>query len=73
MNDKVKHKATPAEPFATPGMYGRITRTSEDGRLRITPAYRGNPAMAFCEWGEGDESFTTWERLQDLQPVGKKK
>lgn len=72
-NDKIRHKGTPAEPFATPGAYGRITRTRDDGPLRITPAYRSIPAMAHCEWGEGADAYNTWERLADIQFVGKKK
>lgn len=71
-SDRVKHRGKPAEPFAQAGAQGRITRTAEDGRLRITPAYRGSPAMAHCEWEhEVHGTFHTWERLQDLQVLGK--
>lgn len=71
MNDKVRHRFTPAEPFATPGAQGRITRTRDDGPLRVTPAYRGAPAMAYVQW-TADEPYYTWERLADLVPAGGK-
>lgn len=62
----VRHKGTPAEPFAQPGMLGRITAT--DNGYRITPAHRGIPALAHCIWTHetlGD--FCTWELLSSLQ------
>jgi hypothetical protein len=68
VNDKVRHRGTPAEPFATPGMYGRIVRSREDGPLRVTPAARGIPAQAYVDWGD----FCTWEKLSDLMPAGGK-
>lgn len=68
--ERVKHKGTPAEPYATPGMYGVVTRTDND-RPRITPAYRGSPALAHIAWGEGSDTFHTWERIADLIPLGK--
>lgn len=71
-DNKVRHVSKPAEPFAQQGAYGRITRTREDGPLRITPAARDIPAMAHVEWGEGPDAFTTWERLSDLVRLGKK-
>jgi hypothetical protein len=64
MSDKVKHKRTPAEPWAKPNEQGTITRTYPDGPLRITPAGNGAPAMAHVSWNDG--SFSTWERLCDL-------
>lgn len=67
VNDKVRHVGKPAEPFAAVGAHGHITRTREDGPLRITPAARGIPAMAHVDWGD----FCTWERLSDLIEVGK--
>lgn len=73
MNEKVKHRSKPAEPFAQPNSYGRITKTREDGALRITPASRGIPAQAYVQWGDGKDAYFTWERLADLQPVGKRK
>lgn len=69
MNERVKHRGTPAEPFAQPGAYGLITRTHPDGPLRITPAYRNIPAMAFVSWQDGE--YATWERLADLIPASK--
>lgn len=75
-SDRVKHRGTPAEPFAQPGAYGRVTRTDpsdEKSRLRITPADRGIPAMAHVMWGEGEGEFPTWERLKDLQFLKKGK
>ncbi|AEJ92227.1 hypothetical protein SEA_YEET_164 [Mycobacterium phage Yeet] len=63
-NDKVRHRGKPAEPFAEVGAHGRITRTKEDGRLRITPKGHGLPAMAYVSWKDGE--FFTWERLADL-------
>lgn len=71
-NDKVKHVGKPAEPFAPIGAFGHITRTRDDGPLRITPAYRAIPAMAHVEWGDGPDAFYTWERLCDLIRLGKK-
>ncbi|WPH57823.1 hypothetical protein [Mycobacterium phage WXIN] len=73
MNDRVKHRGTPAEPFAQAGLHGRITKTREDGALRITPASRGIPAQAYVAWGDGADAFFTWERLADLQFVGKRR
>lgn len=61
----VRHKGTPAEPFAQQGMLGRITAT--DNGYRITPAHRGIPALAHCQWTHetlGD--FCTWELLSQL-------
>jgi hypothetical protein len=67
ITEKVRHRSTPAEPFARPGAHGRITRTHTDGPLRVTPAHRGIPAMAHVEWPLDDEaSYFTWERLADL-------
>lgn len=63
MNDKVRHRGTPAEPWAKPGEHGVITRTATDG-LRITPSGNGAPAMAHVSWSDGE--YTTWERLCDL-------
>ena len=70
--DKVRHIGKPSEPFAQYGAYGRITRTSEDGNLRITPAARGIPACAHVAWGDDDGVFYTWEKLSDLIEVGRK-
>ena len=71
-SDRVKHRGKPAEPFAQAGAQGRITRTAEDGRLRITPGRRGLPGMAFVEWEhEVHGTFHTWERVADLQFLGK--
>lgn len=72
MNDRVRHVSKPAEPYAPVGAYGRITRTRDEGPLRITPARRDIPAMAHVQWGEGTDSFCTWERLADLVRLGKK-
>lgn len=68
MNERVRHRGTPAEPYATPGAYGMVTRTDHD-RPRITPAYRNIPAMAFVSWQDGE--YATWERLADLIPASK--
>lgn len=62
MNDRVKHKSTPAEPWAKPNEHGTITRNHPDGPLRITPAGNGAPAMAYVQW----DDYATWERLADL-------
>jgi hypothetical protein len=70
--DKVKHRSKPSEPFAQPGAHGRITRTREDGPLRITPASRGIPAQAYVHWGDEDGGYHTWEALSDLIVVGKR-
>lgn len=72
MIDKVRHRGKPAEPFAPVGAFGHITRTREDGPLRITPAANGIPAQAYVQWGAGDQAFYTWERLSDLMQVGKR-
>ena len=62
----VRHKGTPAEPFAQQGMLGRITAT--DNGYRITPARRGVPALAHVQWThEVHGDFCTWEVLHDLQ------
>lgn len=64
----VRHKGTPAEPFAQQGMLGRITAT--DNGYRITPAHRGIPALAHCQWTHetlGD--FCTWELLSQLTVI----
>lgn len=68
ITEKVRHRSTPAEPFGRPGAHGRITRTREDGPLRVTPAHRGIPAMAHIAWegGEPIGEYHTWERLTDL-------
>lgn len=74
-NDRVKHLGTPAEPFATPGMYGVIAPVNpadEKSRLHITPASRGIPAQAYVQWGDGKDAFFTWERLTDLSFIKKK-
>lgn len=54
INDKVRHRIKPSEPFAVPGQYGHI--------LRVTPSYRTVPAQAYINWGD----FFTWEKLSDL-------
>ncbi|MBF4194624.1 hypothetical protein [Mycolicibacterium phlei] len=72
MSEKVRHRTKPAEPFAQPNAFGRITRTREDGPLRITPAAKGVPAQAYVAWERGDEVFYTWERLSDLIPAGRR-
>lgn len=69
---KVKHRSKPSEPFGQPGAYGHVTRTREDGPLRITPAAKGIPAQAFVQWGDAENGFCTWEKLGDLIEVGKK-
>lgn len=73
MNEKVRHRTKPSEPFAQPNAYGKITRTKEDGPLRITPAARGIPAQAYVQWGDEKAGFYfTWEKLSDLIEVGKR-
>lgn len=71
---KVKHRNKPAEPFATVGAHGVVTRTFEDGPLRITPAHRQIPAMAHVQWDSPNDAtgpYFTWERLADLIELGK--
>lgn len=72
MNEKVKHRHKPSEPFGQQGAHGRITKTREDGNLRITPAARGIPAQAYVQWGDGEDAYCTWERLSDLIEMGKR-
>lgn len=73
ITEKVRHVSKPSEPWGKPSDYGRITRTSDDGRLRITPAQRSIPAMAHVLWNaDEDNAYYTWERLVDLKAVGKK-
>ena len=67
IHEKVRHRTTPSEPYAAPHEHGRITRTKEDGSLRITPAARNIPAQAYVSWRDGE--YATWEKLSDLQPV----
>lgn len=69
-SERVRHRGTPAEPYATPNMVGTICRS--DSGLRIAPAARGIPACAYVQWGD-ENPFYTWERLADLQPLGKRK
>lgn len=69
---RVRHKTKPAEPFAAEGAYGVIARTPE-GHLRVTPRRNGVPSMAYVLWGEGDEAFSTWERLNDLTLIKERK
>lgn len=71
-SDKVRHKSTPSEPWATEHAYGTITSTPE-GHLRVTPAARGIPAMAFVKWGEEGNEFYTWERFNDLTVIRERK
>lgn len=75
-NIRVKHLGTPAEPFAQPGMFGviePINPSDEKSRPHITPATRGIPAQAYVAWGEGNDTFHTWERLSTLQFLKKDK
>lgn len=73
MQEKVRHVGKPAEPYAPVGAHGMITRTVPDGPLRITPAFRGIPAMAHVQWSDsGVGEYSTWERLSDLIQVGKR-
>lgn len=65
MSDRCRHKGIPAEPFATQGMYGVVSR--------IAPAGRGTPAMAYCVWGEDSDVFGTWERLADITVIRERK
>lgn len=60
----VRHKGTPAEPFATPHSYGVVTR--------MTPSKKGIPAMAHVAWGDEDVYYT-WERLSDLTILKERK
>lgn len=62
VTEKVRHRGQPAEPFATPGAFGRITRTYDEGPFRVTPAARGIPAQAYVDW----DGYQTWENLNDL-------
>lgn len=73
MQEKVKHRSRPSEPFGQVGAHGKITRTGPDGPLRVTPAYRGIPAQAHVEWLYGDSVFHTWEALSDLIQIGGKR
>lgn len=74
MTERVRHRSKPAEPFAQPGAHGRITRTRDEGPLRITPARRGIPAMAHVQWGDEERGvFHTWEKLSDLIPSKSRK
>lgn len=74
MNDRVKHKHRPAEPWGTLGQVGVITRTKTDGPLRIAPGTNGSPSLAHVAWEDPKLGvFTTWERLSDLIPQGKPK
>ena len=73
MNERVKHRGKPAEPFGQVGAHGRIVRTREDGPLRITPAYRQIPAQAYVQWGTEETGvFHTWEKLSDLIELGRR-
>lgn len=67
--DKVRHRTRPSEPFGQSGAYGKITRTHDEGPLRVTPAARGIPAQAYVDWGD----FCTWERLNDLVMIAPEK
>lgn len=69
---KVRHRGTAAEPWATEHAYGVIARTPE-GHLRVTPRRRGVPSMAYVSWGEGLDAFSTWERLSDLTIIKERK
>ena len=55
---RCRHRSVPGEPFARPGLFGLI--------MRVAPAGRGIPALAFVEW----DGFSTWERLSDLKGIG---
>lgn len=73
ITEKVRHISRPSEPWGKPSDYGRITRTYEEGPLRITPAARNIPAQAHVLWNaDEDNPYYTWERLIDLRSVGKK-
>lgn len=74
VNDRVRHRGKPAEPFGTVGQHGVITRTKTDGPLRIAPGRNGIPAMAHCEWTTANgDTYTSWERLADLVFLAKAK
>ena len=74
VNDRIKHRGKPAEPWGQVGQHGVITRTKTDGPLRIAPGRNGIPAMAHCMWGDDKTGyFTTWERLSDLVFLAKAK
>lgn len=69
MNDRVRHRTRPSEPWGVQGAHGKICADPRSGNLRITPAGRGGiPAMAYVSWG--DDEYCTWERLSDLIELG---
>ncbi|MBB3752505.1 hypothetical protein FHT44_005017 [Mycolicibacterium sp. BK634] len=73
ITEKVRHVSKPSEPWGKSSDYGRITRTAEDGPLRVTPAARGIPAQAHVLWNaDSDNPYYTWERLADLKEVGRR-
>lgn len=73
VNDRIRHKGKPSEPFGTVGQHGVVTRTKTDGPLRIAPGRNGIPAMAHCEWTTANgDTFTSWEKLSDLVFLGGK-
>ena len=65
VDDRVKHKSKPNEPFATVGQHGVVTR--------VAPSAPGIPAAVFVTWGDDNEWYGTWERPGDLIVMAKPK